>query len=264
LRHERSARRTGGEPRRSAFERIVARVAPRWDDDVRPPPREIAPGLWSIDRRIVLPGGSPLPARALLAALPDGELLAWSPVPLQEELRAQVEALGRVRFVVAPSSFHYLGVASWLAAWPDAALFLAPALAERRPELPRGVALDEGAATPFADTLPHTVLAPRGLVSEVAFLHRPSRSLILVDACFHIGHCERARDRWAWRLNGVYRRLGPSWTARVGLLRGRARVADFVERLCRWDFDRVVVAHGDVAESTGPAALRAAFARRLR
>jgi hypothetical protein len=36
-------------------------------------------------------------------------------------------------------------------------------------------------------------------------------------------------------------------------------VAAFVERLCGWDFGRIVVAHGGVLEDGGPAALREAF-----
>ena len=57
----------------------------------------------------------------------------------------------------------------------------------------------------------------------------------------------------------MWRRVGPSRTARTLLLRDRVRVAEFVERLCRLDFERIAVAHGEVLEGAGPATLRAAF-----
>jgi hypothetical protein len=162
-----------------------------------------------------------------------------------------------VRFLVAPNSFHYVGVASWVAAFPEARVLLAPGLRARRPELP-GEELREGAAPPFADVLAHTVLGPLRGVSEVAFLHRPSRTLVLTDACFHVQRAERAIDRLAHRALGM-RGFGPSLTARTVLLRDRALVADFVERLCGWDFARIVVAHGEVLEGADAKALREAF-----
>ena len=78
---------------------------------------------------------------------------------------------------------------------------LAPGLRARRPELPAGDEIAEGAETPFSGALAHTVLGPIRGVSEVAFLHRPSRTLILTDACFHILEAPRARDRLVYRID---------------------------------------------------------------
>ena len=236
---------------------MISRTQPRWDETLRPAPRLLADGLYSIERRFLLPGGVGMPTRSLAMRAPDGALAVISPLP-DDEARRDVAALGPVRFLIAPNSFHYLGISSWAAAFPTAQLWLAPRLAERRPELPHGHELGEGAATPFAGVLSHTVLQPHRGVSEVAFLHRPSRTLILTDACFHILEAPW-RDRLAWRLLGVWKHFGPSLTARRLLLRDRTRVADWIERLCRWDFERIAVAHGEVLESASAATLREAF-----
>jgi hypothetical protein len=237
---------------------MLALGQPRWDEASRPAPHEIADGLHSIERRFFLPGGVAMPTRSLAVRCPDGALAVLSPLP-DDEARRDVAALGPVRFLVAPNSFHHVGLASWAAAFPDARSFLAPGLRARRPELPGGDELAEGAATPFGDVLAHTVLGPLHGVSEVAFLHRPSRTLILTDACFHIREAASARDRLALRMLGAWRRFGPSRTARAILLRDRGEVARFVERLCRWDFRRIVVAHGEPLEPAGPEALCEAF-----
>jgi len=241
---------------------VIALAEPRWDADLRPAPRALADGLFSLDRRIFLPGGFGIPTRSLVVRGADGALVVISPLP-DEQARRDVAALGPVGVLIAPNSFHHLGIASWAAAFPAAQVWLAPGLAERRPELPKGLELGEGAATPFGDVLPHAVLAPHRGVSEVAFLHRPSRTLILTDACFHIVEAPR-KDRLGWRLLGVWKRFGPSLTARTLLLRNRTRVADWIERLCAWDFDRIIVAHGEVLEGAGAAALREAFRSHLR
>jgi hypothetical protein len=224
---------------------------------VRPPPRALADGLFAIERRFFLPGGLAIPTRCFAVRMTDGALAVISPLP-DDPARRDVAALGRVACLVAPNSFHYVGLAGWAAAFPKAQRFLAPGLGARRPELPRGDELVEGAPTPFADVLPHHVLGPQRGVSEVAFLHRPSRTLILIDACFHILEAPWW-ERPGWRLMGVWRRFGPSLTARSILLRDRAVVADFVERLCRWDFARIAVTHGALLEGASAATLREAF-----
>ena len=233
-------------------------MLPRWDEAVRPPPREIAEDLHSIERRFFLPGGVALPTRSLVVRCQGGALAVISPPP-DEDARRDVAALGSVRFLVAPNSFHHVGIASWAAAFPEARILLAPGLRARRPELPGGDELAEGAPAPFADVLAHTVLGPFRGVSEVAFFHRPSRTLILTDVCFHIQQAPRLRDRVGLRMLGAWRRFGPARTVRAALLRDRAQVARFVERICRWDFERIVVAHGEPLEPAGPEPLREAL-----
>jgi hypothetical protein len=237
---------------------VLALGAPRWDPAVRPAPKRIAEGLYEIERRFFLPGAAALPTRALVVRLAGGGVAVVSPPP-DAEARRDAAALGPVRFLVAANSFHYVGIASWAAAFPEAKLLLAPGLRARRPELPAGEELHEGAALPCGDALAHTVLGPTRGVSEVALLHRPSRTLLLVDACFHIRPAASALDRLRHRLLGVPRGFGPSLTARTILLRDRALVAAFVERLCGWEFERIVVAHGEVIEGASARTLREAF-----
>jgi hypothetical protein len=244
--------------RRGVLDRAMGWGQPRWDEALRPGPQPLAEGLYAIDRRFFLPGGIALPTRSLVVRVADGGVAVLSPVP-DAEARRDVALLGPVRFLVAPNSFHYTGLASWAAAFPDARVLFAPGLRSRRPELPAGDEIAEGAALPFASALAHTVLGPIRGVSEVAFLHRPSRTLILTDACFHIRDAANTRDRLAYRMLGAWRRFGPSRTARTILLRDRTQVEDFVERLCRWDFTRIEVAHGEALEPAGPETLCAAF-----
>ena len=245
-------------PRRGALERLFALGRPSWVVALRPAPREIAPGLWSVDRALGGTLGPQFPTRSLLVELPGGGLLVWSPVPLDDALLEFVRARGGARFLVAPNSFHHLGLAEWKRAFPEAALWLALGLRARCPALPAGEELANEAPTPFAASFAHRALdSGRGL-SEVAFLHAPSRTLVLVDACFNLQQLPRAIDRIAARLLGVWRRFGATPTARRFLLRNRAAVTAWVEQLCEWEFSRIVMAHGDVL-TAGPAELRAVF-----
>ncbi len=250
-------------PERRWLERAIAGAQPRWVASFAPVPYEIAPGLWSVDRLLEIPWGPRLGTRALLVDLPDGGVLAWSPVPLGDALRELVAARGGVRFLVAPNSFHYLGLADWRRAFPAAECWLAPGLPARVPAVGAGRELNDGAATPFGATLPHRVLDCGRGVTEVAFLHAPSRTLLLVDSAFNVLHLDRWRDRLVWAAAGVLGRFGPTPTARAFLLRERTAVGAWVERLCAWPFERMVMAHGEPLTAS-PRELRAAFARYLR
>ena len=67
--------------------------------------------------------------------LDDGSLFVHSPVKLDAELRKAVDERGPVRAVVAPNRFHHLFVGEWAAAYPDASVYGAPGLEEKRPDL---------------------------------------------------------------------------------------------------------------------------------
>ena len=94
--------------------------------------------------------------------------------------------------------------------------------------------------------------------NEVVFFHRASRTLILCDLAFNFGPHAAAPTRLLMRLLRSYGRFGPS-TLDPWLIRDRAAARASLERILSWDFDRVVVAHGDVLESGGREALREGY-----
>ena len=96
-------------------------------------------------------------------------------------------------------------------------------------------------------------------VQEVAFVHHPSRTLLLADLCFNVRSAPNLFTRLFMKLNGAWGHFGPSRVAR-GYMKDRAAVRASVDRLLAHDFDRVVVAHGDVLETGGRAELERAFA----
>jgi hypothetical protein len=247
---------------RSLLDRLVARRDAAWDPGFRPPPRLLAPGLLGLERRILLPGGVGMPTRAVAIALPSGGLAVASPVPLDPDLERALAERGGVRAILAPGSFHHLELRAWAKAFPRAERWLAPGLAARRLELPAGRILGEarGPAPVFAGVLDTVVYGPVRGVSEVALFHRPTRSLLLTDALFHLSEARSARERLVFRLLGAWRRLAPGRTARRLLLTDPARVRAFADALVALAPARVVPAHGEPVERDAAAALRAAFA----
>ena len=91
------------------------------------------------------------------------------------------------------------------------------------------------------------------------FFHRPSRTLILTDLCFFIPiNCSRA-TRLATRMLGILGHFAPSRSFRLSL-RDRHAARESLERILAWDFDRIIISHGEIVETGGKATFRRAFA----
>jgi hypothetical protein len=96
-------------------------------------------------------------------------------------------------------------------------------------------------------------------LSEVAFFHPASATLLLTDLAFHPTSASRPGLRRWTRLSRVRGGFGPNAVVRL-CVRDRGALRASIDRVLAWDFDRVVVTHGEVLESGGREALRRAFA----
>ncbi len=260
----RSGRAIVAPEKRLLIDRMMRGQKPATVRGFAPAPRKIADDVWSIDRRIAMRGPVSLPTRSTVIRLPNGSLVLHSPVFLDDETKKQLDSLGQVQYIVAPNSFHYLYAGAYFEQFPSSELFVAPGLPERCPELPPATILGAQAPEAWAGVLEQTIFGPLHGLSEVAFCHTPSRTLILTDLSFYVRSAENAVERLFWRVSGVWQRFGPSLTVRLALLRDRTVVRSFLDRVLAWDFDRIVVAHGDVLDSGGRQAFEKAFAKYLR
>lgn len=215
--------------------------------------RRLAEDLWVTERPLRFLGLE-VGARMTVVRLRDGGLLLHSPVAPDPELRAEIEALGEPRHAVAPNRFHHLFIAQWRGLYPALRLYAAPGLPAKRADVAFDAVLEPGFVAPWADDLDHQWVAGMPTLSEVVFLHRASRTLIVCDLAFNLGREAPLATRVGFSLLGGYGKLGPSLVERV-LVRDRAAARAALARVLDWDFDRVIVAHGSVMESGGRAAL---------
>ncbi len=102
----------------------------------------------------------------------------------------------------------------------------------------------------------------RGLpiFNEVIFLHRATRTLIVTDLVFNVYEADGVLAPVLMRLNGMWKRFGPSRALRVMMSRNRERAKEDLKRIQQWNYDRVIMAHGRVLESGGREAMERAFA----
>lgn len=219
--------------------------------------RQLDDGIWVAEGRLRY--FVEMGRRMTVVRLPGGALWLHSVAPLGDRLRAQLDELGRVRFVVPASKLHgHLWMEQYRAAYPDAELFAAPGLAAKRPDLAFDAELGEAPDPRWAGDIDQAQFRGHRMLDEVVFFHRPSRSLIVGDTCFNIGPEASLPTRlWAWGPS-MRRRAGPTPLFKAAV-RDRAAARRSLERILDWPFERIVVGHGEVVESGGREFLREAW-----
>jgi type IV secretory pathway TrbD component len=145
----------------------------------------IADGLWGAEHDLFLPGGVCFRGRMTVVRLDDGGLLLHSPVPVDDALAAEIDALGTVAHLVGPNLFHHLHLRGAAARWPDARLWGAPGLPEKRGNLRFSGTVD-APDLPWRAALRPTVLQGCPRLNETVFLHAASGTLLCTDLVFHI------------------------------------------------------------------------------
>ncbi len=219
--------------------------------------RELAQDLWVEDRRFRI-AGLEVGTRMTVVRLADGGLWLHSPVHLDPELKKALDELGPVRFAVAPNRYHHLAVADVRTAYPHAAIYAAPGLPERRPKLGFDAVLGDTAPPEWAGQIDQLFFPFVSILNEVLFCHRASRTLVMTDLSANFRGGEPWLTRVFWRALDGYGKFGPSRIERW-LMRERPAARAALERVLAWDFDRVIVSHGEILERGGRDALRRGY-----
>ena len=217
-----------------------------------------ADGLWSVAAPLSF-WGLQLGTRMTVVRLPDGGLWVHSPIALDGPLKAELDALGPVRHVIAPNAYHHLYAASAAAAWPGATLFAPERLKRRQPNLSAARAIDPVAPPEWGGVL-DPVRIEGTIFHETVFVHRPTRTLVTADIVENFDGSPHLPTRLYLRASGLQGRVGFSKFLRRLAFRDRTKARRSIDRLLALDFDRIVLAHGRVLESGGRAALRDAYA----
>ena len=111
-------------------------MAPFSADDITYPPldvpKPVADGIWIVDSGpLRVFGVLGLPIRMTVLRLSSGDMLMHSPTRFDARLKAEIEAHGPIRHLVAPNIAHW----SFLAEWQRAVIRIG---SPRRPKTRRG------------------------------------------------------------------------------------------------------------------------------
>ena len=205
--------------------------------------KSIDNGIWVVERPFRF-FGAEFGNRMTVIRLANNKLLLHSPVSLDSQLKQEVDALGKVEYLLTPNAFHGLHIGQWSAAYPHALVF---------------DARDDCTASHFFPVLDMKQIKGISKLKEVACYHDTSRTLILTDLCFNISTDVSTWTKLFFSLNGAYDNFGPSRMMR-SMIDDSECLRDTVEQILLWPFERIIVSHGKVIEHNAQQAMRDAFA----
>ncbi|QCP53813.1 DUF4336 domain-containing protein [Trinickia violacea] len=221
--------------------------------------KSIAPELWHLQRDFALVGGIRISSRMTVVRLADASLWLHAPVPLSADVRSQLAALGDVRYIVAPNKLHHLFVTDCAAAFPAAAIYGAPGLKKKRPDLAAMRELTREIEPQWSQDLEQTFFDGFPLGNETIWFHKRSRTLIVTDLC----QCWQGEMPFASKLyaslTGVRNRLAVPRTIQLAVKNREAARAS-AAKILGYPFERVVTAHNSIVEHDAHAAVERAFA----
>jgi hypothetical protein len=166
--------------------------------------------------------------------------------------------LGDVRHFTAPSRMHDGFWPEWFEHFKGAEFSAAPGLVKEHPELPFTMKLADVRPGVPGGELQARLMRGMPVVNEFVFLHLASRTLIVADLVFNLDPPD-FMSRILLRLNGALGRPTPSRMFKMAI-RDRAAFRESLDTVLAWDFDRVIVGHGENIASGGRAVLREAYA----
>lgn len=204
----------------------------------------------------------PFDARMSVIRLPDGQLMLHSPGPIDAALAAELAALGPVGHLVAPGNFHHLHIAQAQSRYPQARTYLCPGVERKQPALAFEWFLGPRPPEVWSDTFDQVLIRGNRLMWEVAMLHRPSKTLLLVDAIENYGEAT-PQASWQlkawWKLLRMWNRPGPAPEYRLGWHHKAAARAS-LEKILAWDFEQILLSHGAPIRAEARAFARRAWA----
>lgn len=212
--------------------------------------------IWEVPHTIRMLPGVHLPARMLALRL-DDHLALWSPVPMTAEVSDAIERIAPVRYIIAPNNYHHLYLRPAMERFPDAEVWAAPGLREKRSDLNLTNFLTIDAVMPFAAHLSTVPLDGQPLMQETVFLHVATRTAIVTDSVFNLGEVTGALSPLMFKVMGM--RNGPC-QSRIwrSILKDKPAMIRSLQAVLEHDFDRLIMAHGTIVESGGPMVLREA------
>jgi hypothetical protein len=233
-----------------------------------PTPKSLAPNLWVVDQPDFGSGPAKgIGTRMTVIRIASGGLFLHSPTKLDDETKQALDTLGEVRAVVAPSRAHHLFVGDYIKMWPAAKLYGPPGLvgdikdfrarSGARPDLKLDAVLGDEPQSEWAGEIDQHLFKGARWLNEVVFFHRPSRTAIFTDLVFNVP-ADFKDARLFYTIVGARGHFGPHLIIRLAI-RDRKAARESVAKILEWDFDRVIVTHGEVLESGGKAKFAAAF-----
>jgi len=235
--------------------------------------REVKNGVWTFSRPFTRSGVVPFGGRSVAVKLNDSSVWLFASTKADEETLGKIREIGPVKYIVAPDYEHYLNLADFHKAFPEAkvigvdGLEAKPALAEVKFSGIYGKD-PEGTKYGFEDEISACYFS--GFQNkDVAFCHKASKTLIEADLLFNMPPKEqysKTNESPTGWIPFVGNMTPFTWAHKFMIDRviwDKPATKIHAQTVNSWDFDTIIMCHGDVIESNGKVAWQALYEKYL-
>lgn len=206
----------------------------------------IGRNIWIVDGDEIGFMGLRLGTRSTIIRLTDGAVWVHSPVQLSRALAEQIDAIGPIRYLIAPNLYHHLFLKQWKEHYPDAQVIGPQGLAEKRPDIEFSGVLADPESDPWRADIERVIFTGSRAFDEHVFFHRASSTAILTDLIVNLRlENQSPIGRLIARIEGVAFPEGRTpLLYRLGM-RNRGEGAQAVRAMLAWEPRQAVISHGE-------------------
>ncbi|WP_299017600.1 DUF4336 domain-containing protein [uncultured Photobacterium sp.] len=213
--------------------------------------RKIGDDLWVHDDSMKMVG-TRLGLRMTVAKLTGGGVWVHSPTAISPELRREIDEIGTVECIVAASNAHNLWLQDWCEAYPDADVYVSAGIPRKVP-LSKYHILQRGMENPWEADFDWETMPSVPMFNETVFLHKKTSSVIVTDLIQN--YSDELPSGFAGVMTKyVFQPIGFKGTCiapplRIGyMIKDKPMFTNFIRHVQEWDFERIIVTHGDIIE----------------
>lgn len=221
------------------------------------PIEKLAENLWRVEGDIEK---MPLKRVMTIAKRLDGDLVVHSAVALAPEAMAELDAWGKVRYIIVPNGWHRIDAKRFLERYPEARVYCPQGA---RPRAEQVVPVHGTYADfPIDATVSLTPLDGVGNQEGVMLVRsQDGVSVVFNDALFNMPHLPGFTGFVLRHITQSSGGLRVTRIAKLMLIKDRRAFRSHIERLAATaDLRRVIVSHHEMVSTDAAAALRAAVA----
>jgi hypothetical protein len=194
-----------------------------------------------------------MPLRCVAIKTNKGVVLV-SPIKFSSDQLQQIVELGEVTAIVSPSLIHSLYMKKACKRFPKAEVWAPPGMREKFPQMKidKILTLD---AWPYQDQIDMQLISGVKKVTEVAFYLKELRTILVCDLAFNIQHPHGIGAYIFPRFLGTYKKFAISRLWNI-FMKDKPLFTQAIQNILNWDFDQVIMAHGEVLTENGRELLR--------
>jgi hypothetical protein len=198
-----------------------------------------------------------LTSRMTVVRLRDGSLWIHSPISPTPQLIEELNAIGPVRYVIAPNKSHHLFFLPFVAAVESAEGFVPIGIEVKRPDLTDFLKIPREA--PWSDDLQGFYIEGLPVLNETVWFHETTGTLIVTDLLFCFSRMNRGLTSLVAKMLGVHGTIGMSRTMKFAT-KDKQALAQSVSPLLSLPIRRVITSHDQIVDEQPLAKLEQAFA----